>query len=497
MKVCLINPPLSFVKSVGPPFVFHPTGLAYVAASLEKEHEVIFLDACAEGIRNTDKLDDRYYLGLKFDQIADYIRDIKPDVVGISVAFYANVFAGLKTAATVKAVDKNIITILGGPHPSIKPLETLAHPEVDYVVINEGELTALDLLRKIEQGKLDELHTVRGIGFKVNGQPVLTPPREFNAELDSLPFPARHLLPMELYHQATKFGLKSREVYNTAVGKKDASGNVRAVSMITSRGCPFTCNFCSIHLTMGHEFRKRSAENVVAEIEELVAKHNITHIDFEDDNLTFDKKRAARIFDLIIEKGLNISWSTPNGIRADVVDENLVIKMKKSGCVRVFVAPESGVPDVVKNIINKNMNLEKVTQAVRLFAKHGIIVDASFVLGSVGANGRCETKWEMLKTIIYAKKLKILGASGAGFNIAIPLFGTKLRQYAEEGNFQKLAPDGAEGNQGRFIIETPQFTYKELKVMAHFGDWVVNYTFRQKVQYFFRDLFKMLKFVGG
>jgi len=484
MKVLLINPPQIFLRSAGSPVLFHPTGLAYVAAALEKEHEVRILDACAESRRGVEIVEGKYCLGLGFDEIAERIETIKPDAVGISVVFSANEYAGLKTASTVKSVDKNIVTILGGPHPTVRPVETLLHPDVDYVVINEGEYTTPELIRKIEEGASHELQAVCGIGFKVENNPVLTEPRELIEDLDSLAFPARHLLPMELYHDAEKLGVKSRELYNVAVDKR----NARSTTIFSSRGCPFTCNFCSIHLTMGRRFRKRSAENVVKEIEEVVSKYGITHIDFEDDNFTFDKTRVRRICDLIIDKGLHITWSTPNGIRADIIDEDLVVRMKNSGCRRVFVAPESGVQDVVKNIINKNMSLEKVTEAVRLFAKHGIIIDASFVVGAVGKNGESETKRDIFGTIVYAMKLKRLGMNKAGFNIATPLIGTKMREYAEEANYVKVANDATESNKGKPIIETPEFTHRDLVVICGLGNWLVNYSFKEKLSTFWKHL---------
>lgn len=130
-------------------------------------------------------------------------------------------------------------------------------------------------------------------------------------------------------------------------------------SLFTSRGCPYNCNFCTINLTMGRQFRPRSPENVFAEIKQLYEKYGIRHINFEDDNLTMNKERAEKIFDLLIKNKINITWSTPNGIRVENIDENLAQKMKQSGCRRVFVAPESGVQRVVSQIIGKSLDLKK------------------------------------------------------------------------------------------------------------------------------------------
>ena len=130
--------------------------------------------------------------------------------------------------------------------------------------------------------------------------------------------------------------------------------------MITSRGCPHNCVFCSIHIVMGRKWRGRSPENVVDEIEQLVHTYHIKQIDFFDDNMTLNTKRMETICDLIAKRGLDIEWYTPNGVRADGLDENLLTKMKASGCKKIRIAPESGVQRVVDQIIKKNLNLKDV-----------------------------------------------------------------------------------------------------------------------------------------
>jgi magnesium-protoporphyrin IX monomethyl ester (oxidative) cyclase len=490
MKVCLINPPQTLLKSVGVPVMFQPTGLAYVAAVLEKEHDVTVLDACAES-REGVKIDKegRYHLGLSFDNVAERIKKIKPDVVGISVVYSVNEYAGLTVAAAVKSVDRSILTVLGGPHPSICPMETLSHPDVDYVVINEGEHTAPELFRALEERRFKELDGIHGIGFKNSGVPYTTQSRELIQDLDLLPFPARHLLPMELYHDAARLGVKSRALYNIDMGDKQYYYNSdRSTTIITSRGCPYKCNFCSINLTMGYKFRTRSARNVYAELEQCVNQYGIRHVDFEDDNLTFHRDRVKEICNLIVENNLKLTWSTPNGIRADIIDEDLVIRMRKSGCKRVFVAPESGVQDVVNNVINKKMRLSSVVEAVRLFSKHNILIDASFVIGSVGRGGRSETKLEILQTIAFALKLKWLGLSNAGFNIATPLFGTELRAEALKMGYVKESPDASPSNPGKPTIETPEFTHRDLVVLQGLAAWLVNYSLKEKMAAVWRHI---------
>ena len=158
---------------------------------------------------------------------------------------------------------------------------------------------------------------------------------------------------------------------------------------------------------MGRQWRGRSPENVVDEIEQLVRTYNVKQIDFYDDNMAFNKKRMEAICDLIVKRGLDIEWYTPNGVRADTLDENLLTKMRKSGCKKIRIAPESGVQRVVSQIIKKDLNLKDVEKAVVLSKKVGIKVGCFFVIGLIG-----ETKEDIKESINFAYKLEKLEPIG-------------------------------------------------------------------------------------
>ena len=190
------------------------------------------------------------------------------------------------------------------------------------------------------------------------------------------------------------------------------------------------CVFCSIHLTMGQLFRPRSPENVLLEMERDYHEFGIRHFNIEDDNMSWNIERFQKICDMIVAKGLKITWSASNGLRADRVDDATIKKMKASGCKRVFVAPESGSQRVVNEVIDKRMKLEDVEKAVELFSKNGILVDAAFIIGLPG-----ETKAEMEQTIKFAKRLRKKGASHTGIAIAAPLYGTRLYKLAVEKGY--------------------------------------------------------------
>ncbi len=328
----------------------------------------------------------------------------------------------------------------------------------------------------LEQDRKDELKKVKGIGFVENGEAIITAPRPFIQDLDSLPFPARHLLPMKQFFEAAR--------------KMPISGNLRkpSVRMLTSRGCPYGCIFCSNPIVMGRQWRARSAENVVAEIEHIIATYGIRQIDFLDDNIAFDRKRLETICDLIVEKNLNIEWCTPNGIRADSLDSELLAKMRKAGCVSILIAPESGVQRVVDQIIKKKQDLRKVEEVVVAARKLGIKVGCFFIIGMIG-----ETKDDIKATIKYAYKLRKLGADRFYFSYATPLYGTELYNQAKQGGFLKSTFSDEALSEVKPLIETPEFTCDDLLMLSAEAN-LVNTTFtRSKLAKAIRDPKRAIK----
>jgi anaerobic magnesium-protoporphyrin IX monomethyl ester cyclase len=410
MRVCLINPPRLHPKLWGKPNVFQPLGIAYVAAVLEKSHKVCIIDSPTEGWGNLQQVDGtKYRVGLKNEEIKDRIGRWSPDVVGINIPFSGWSKGAFEVASIVKNIDKDIVTVLDGQYPSARPEECVTDPNIDFAVIGEGEYTISELVNELKEGSTQSLRKIKGLAFLKNGKTVITPPRPAIEDLDSLPFPARHLLPMDKYFADVKETPLRGEI------------NKPWTTMITTRGCPYDCVFCTVHIVMGKKWRSRSPENVVDEIEQLIQTYRIKQIDFYDENMTLDKKRMENICDLIVQRGLDIEWYTPNGVRADTLDENLLRKMKKSGCKRIRVAPESGVQRVVDQIVKKKQKLTELEKVVALSKKVGIKVGAFFVLGLIG-----ETKEDINETIKYAYKLRKLGVDKFYFSIATPIYGTEL-----------------------------------------------------------------------
>ena len=446
MRVCLINPPRIQPKLWGKPSILQPLDIAYVAAVLEKEHEVLIIDAANEGWKTLQVVDGtKYRQGLKNEEIAGRLKQWSPDIVGITIPFSGWCKPAYEMASIAKSTNENTITVLSGLHPSARPIDCLSHPNVDFVIIGEPEYTTLELVSELGKGKEGNLKKVKGIGYMKEGQLIITPPRPVIEDLDALPFPARHLLPMEAYFSAVKENSLRGEVCKPWT------------TMITSRGCPYNCVFCSVHTLMGKQWRARSPENVVNEIEQLIETYKIKQIDFSDENICLDKKRVEAICDLIVKKKIHIEWFTPNGVRADTLTQALLRKMKASGCRKIRLAPESGVQRVVDQIIKKNLNLSDVEQAIVWSKKAGIKVGLFFVLGLIG-----ETKEDIEKTIEYAYKLRALGAESFHFSIAMPVYGTELYEQAAKGGYLRPCFSDEALAASEPLIETENFTANDL-----------------------------------
>jgi anaerobic magnesium-protoporphyrin IX monomethyl ester cyclase len=449
MRVCLINPARIHPKLWGKPCAYQPLDIPYVAAVLEAENNVSIIDSPTEGWKNLTEIEGRNYrVGLTNDELAAKIKAFSPGVVVVTCPFSGWWDSAFEAACTVKAVDKSIKTVLIGLHPSVRPEQCLSNGAIDFVVIGEPEQTVSELVQVLEK-KPQDLREVRGIGFLKDGAVVITSPRPVIQNLDSLPFPARHLLPMKKLFKA----VKERPIRGE-INKPNAR-------FLTSRGCPNNCIFCSNHIVYGRQWRGRSPENVVAELEEIVTKYHIKQVDFEDDNLTFDRKRLIAICDLIVKRGLDIEWFTPNGVRADGLDAELLSKMKASGCKRILIAPESGVQRIVNQVMHKNQDLQRVEEAVVAAKKVGIGVGCFFILGIIG-----ETKEDMKATINYAYKLRQLGADRFYFSCAMPVYGTELYEQAKRLGYLSSKFSDQALSLTEPLIETPEFTVEEVRALC-------------------------------
>jgi anaerobic magnesium-protoporphyrin IX monomethyl ester cyclase len=465
MRVCLINPPRIQPKAWGKPNVFPPIAMASVAAVLERRgHMVMIIDSPTEGWENLEELDaTKYRVGLNAQVIADRIADWKPDTVVVEVPFSGWSKTAFEVVSTAKKVNKDIVVVLFGLHPSSRPEACLTDSEADFVVVGEPEVTIDELVTAL-QAKTASFAAINGLGYRENGKITLTPKRAFIQDLDTLPLPARHLLPMKVYAEAVK--------QNPLRGEITKPYTI----VVTSRGCPFNCVFCTHCIVWGKQWRPRSPKNVVDEVENVIKTYGIKQIDFADDNMTWNRERMAQICDLIVKRGLKFDWFTPNGVRADTLDEALLRKMKRVGCKKIRVAPESGVQRVVSDIAKKNLDLKKVEDTIVAAKKVGIKVGCFFVMGLIG-----ETKADIEETIRYAYKLKSLGAESFVFSIAMPLYGTAFYEQAKAGGYIRDGFCDYALAATEPLVETPEFTAEEISELCMKANAINRTLTRKKV----------------
>ncbi len=365
---------------------------------------LLYLAAAARAAGQTVGLADLALAGAAAPEALDPWLAGRPRVVGLSAPFSLLAPVVDDLARHVKRVAPGTTVVVGGAHASALPGAVLANPFVDAVFLGEAEESFARFLGGAPLDGLDE------VGFRTGGDIRVIPKTGWVADLDALPFPARDLLDLPAYWQ-----------------RAGRAGQGRWTSLVTSRGCPYHCLFCSTFTVWGRRWRPRGPENVLAELRELQTRFAIDTISLEDDNFTLDLVRAKAILRGVLAEGLRFAWATPNGLRADRLDEELIDLMARTGFAQVKVAVESGHPRVNREVVRKNLDLAKVEEVVGLAARRGIPPSAFFVLGFPE-----ESPAEMAHSVAYALKLKELGLAGADFFMATPYPGTALLAQARE-----------------------------------------------------------------
>lgn len=386
MRILLINPPAENEIIANVPRIvtdekgcYPQLGILYIAAYLEKYtgHHVEVLDAQVEKI--------------SYDEIEKIINSRKPDIVGITALTFTFIDV-IKTVETVKRAGQDIKVVLGGPHVHLYPEETINLPNIDYLVMGEGEAAFCDLVKYIDdKSKLKE---IPGLVFRDNGKIINTGVRPTIKDLDALPFPARHLTPYKKY--------------SSILTKGDI-----VTTIFTSRGCPFQCAFCD-RPHLGKVFRARSAMNVVDELEECT-KLGIREFLFYDDTFTVNKKRVIDICNEIVKRKLDIGWDIR--ARVDTVNEEVIQHLKKAGCQGIHYGIEAGTEKILK-VLNKGITIEKAMRVFDLTRKYKIPILAYIMIGNPG-----ETKDDIYTTF---KVIKMLNPDYVHMTILTPFPGTKI-----------------------------------------------------------------------
>jgi len=385
MKIALIAPPYPLEEAPSPPL-----GLAYVAAACE---------AAGAEVRIFDFIVSRYTP----EKLAAALDSFRPDAVG-STAVTMNFIQAVSILKDVKKHNRKIVTMMGGPHVSFDIENSLKiYPEIDLIVIGEGEETLSELVPALTSP--EEWEKIQGIAFRKDGKVFATPQRPLIENLDTIPTPARHLLPVSRY---------------LALGYP--------VSIITSRGCPNKCIFCLGRKMVGYKARFRDPSLVVDEIEDILS-YGFTRINIADDLFTANKERVRTLCAEIKRRGVTFAWSA--FARVNTVDREVLEVMKDAGCDSVSFGIESGNPEMLKRI-RKGITLDQAREATRICKEAGIITHASFMVGLPG-----ETKETLQDTSRFARELDIF----YGYHFLAPFPGTTVREEIEKYDLKILTDD--------------------------------------------------------
>ena len=430
-----------------------PLGLGYVAAFLRQQgHQV------------------RLLLGLTPEVLHHQLETFQPDLVGISCMTPTYPQA----VAICREVKKRsqAATVLGGPHVTALQEEILqVQPEIDYVVCGEGELTIAELCGMLEKSDR-KFSKIKGLVYRTaKGAVKANPRREMIQDVDSLPFPARDLVDMS----------------RLGTHKYIDVGRVSA-TMISSRGCPFKCAFCSSHITMGKIYRFRSAQNVLAEIDELVNRYHVNHVAFEDDTFTLNRDRVESICRGLIQRNYDLTWYCLS--RVESMDFELATLMRRAGCRMVSFGIESGNPDILQKI-HKKISLPAARQAIDSCYRAGLRSQCTFILGFP-----FDTQKTMADTLHFAQELS---PTIAIFFALVPYPGTEMYHYLPES----LRPHHAEqwqdfanmiNNQG-YLSLVPGLSAAELTKMTE--RWHLRFYLRPRQLYrMFRTLRTWEEFIS-
>jgi radical SAM superfamily enzyme YgiQ (UPF0313 family) len=420
MRVLLINPYYPISETPSPPL-----GLAYLAAALEQAGvEVKILDYVVYPYRR--------------DALESVLKEFKPQVAG-ATAVSMTFDHARQVLSDVKAIDPQILTVMGGPHVTFCAQETLeSFTELDAVVVGEGEETLVEFLRAVKCDR--NFDKVNGLAYRADSKIVTTAKRKWVKELDALPFPARHLLPLGRYRALRM-----------------------PISMTTSRGCPYKCIFCVGRKMGGVKVRYHSAERVATELQYL-ANLKFHQINIADDLFTANQNHCLAVCEEILRRELEINWTS--FARVDTVSEKLLSKMKVAGCTAVSFGIESANPAIL-NTIQKGITLEQVRNAIRLCRRVGISPYASFILGLPG-----ETPQTIKETKAFAAKLQQEGLA-YGFHILAPFPGTEVRAQSDRLGIRILTDDWSRYDANRAVIETASVNHRMLDAVV--VDWEDQY----------------------
>jgi len=451
MKSILLINPQNSEKIRSPGYFLLPLSLLYLSGTCKSVATTSILDLNVEKKKFSlsDSDGEFNYAGV----VENEVRRLRPDFIGITCLFSGQIEMVLNIADAAKKANPSSTTILGGMHPTIFHTQILSKCQnVDAIVLGEGEQT----LKKLLTRDKENWGSIEGFSFKGNNKKIVANEKiHFIEDLDTLDRPAYDLFNFENYK------LDSSGWYNP---KNLTIGT--SAPILTSRSCPFKCNFCAMNLVMGTTFRKRSAEDVFQEIEFLYKEHNIRYFNIMDDNFTLDKKRIKKICKHIIDAKLDISFDLPNGAMTKTFDDDVIDLLAEAGFAYCFLAIESG-SDLMRNkIMNKDLSEEKIISVVKSMRRYPDIHLAAFFL-----MGMPEETTDTLDETY--ELIEMLDLDSFKMSVATPFPGTKLFAQCEHDNlfvagFKEKKSLWCEADwYQRILNQTPPFFFKPYKMEVH------------------------------
>ncbi|MDP2922948.1 MAG: radical SAM protein [Candidatus Omnitrophota bacterium] len=421
MKVLLIKPFNDKAFAIVPPI-----GLGYLSTALRKQgHDVLILDCLAKDYN--------------FKQVAISFANYNPDVVGIQV-FSDNLLVVKEYLKIFKKIKMSVVTIIGGPHPSADPKQSLNFlQEADFGFVGESEKGFYKLLAYL-RGKEKNVYNIPGLVFR-KGKNIISNPPYFEQDLDKLGFPAWDLINPKDYPHAPQGGFA--RFFPLAI-------------IQTIRGCPYKCTFCGAHLINGFKMRPRAVKNVIQEIKLLCSKYGVKEFHITDDNFLFSKERVIRFCKKLKEGNYKLAWMCSSGVRLDLLDEGLLEHMKNSGCYAFGLGLESGSERILK-YMKKDLNLKRIDKQIGLIKKYGIRTIGLFIIGFP-----TETIEDVQKTIKLSKRLPF---DRVQFSYFLPIPGTEIYKELEKKGGLKNIDFTNYSSFGSLNYVPASMTKKELKRM--------------------------------
>lgn len=417
-RVAIIAPPYPLEEAPSPPL-----GASYVAAAFE--------EAGAE-VRIMDYIVEQYTP----EKLKRVLHEYEPHIIG-ATSVTMNFPVAAKIMQEARKIAPRAITMMGGPHVSFDAVNTLnSYPEIDIAVMGEGEATIKEIVRCFDGD--GEWSKIKGLAIRKDGVVKITAPRELIPDLDGLPLPARHLLPLSRY---------------LALGFP--------VTMITGRGCPYSCIFCLGRRMVGSKPRRRQASLVVDEIEHILS-YGFSRINIADDLFTADRQKVYDVCDEIKRRKLNFAWTA--FARVNTVDRDTLKIMRDTGCDCLSFGIESGNQEMLKRV-KKGITLDQARKAVALCKETGILPHASFMVGLPG-----ETPETLRDTSSFAGELEII----YGYHFLAPFPGTTVREKVDEYDLKILTDDWMRYDANSAIVETSALSPEDMEDFVAEYDQVYN-----------------------